>query len=137
MKIGNKKTIDIPVLGIDFGKKFVGLSISEPPLNTAFPYKVLEYRNKKDLIEELLQIIESRNIKHLIVGWPISLEGKETFQTKEVEKFVQMLKKYVQIPVDIVDERLTTKGLPKGAHSSSAALILERWLERQRPENYF
>lgn len=118
-------------LGIDFGEKFVGLALAEPPLYIAFPYKVLEYKKEKQLILQLLEIIEKKNIKHIVVGWPISFDEKLTRQTEKTEKFIKELKKYLDIPISIFDERLTSKGIAKENHDSSAALILERWIEKE------
>ncbi|OQB44314.1 MAG: putative Holliday junction resolvase [Parcubacteria group bacterium ADurb.Bin159] len=117
-------------LGVDFGEKFVGLAIAKEPLFIAFPYKTLEYKNKKELINQLLEIIKENSISQIIIGWPVSLSNKSTKQTKKTQKFIQEFKKYIKIPILTTDERLTSRGLSKESHSSSAALILERGIKK-------
>ncbi|MCD6096801.1 Holliday junction resolvase RuvX [bacterium] len=123
-------------LGIDFGDKYVGLSLAEEPLNIAFPYKVVENKGKKSLVSQILKIIQEQGVNKVIVGLPYGLSANFTEQTRKTESFVNLLKESIDIPVETFDERLTTKSiLQKGekiSHDSSAALILQRWLEKRK-----
>jgi len=137
------------ILSIDYGEKYVGLAVADGKLKIALPYKVLENKSDKFLLNNLKEIISQEKVEKIIVGEPISLSGRRTGQTKVVARFIKKLKqeispvkfiktrmafKRVNIPVVGFDERLTSKmaeKLPikgKEGHAVAAAIILQNYL---------
>jgi len=95
------------ILAIDYGQKEIGLAIGDTKLKIAYPYKIL--KNDKHLFSKIKKIIIEKNIKKIIVGWPIGLRGSITLQTIKTKNFIESLKKEIKIPVEYFDERLTSK----------------------------
>jgi len=72
------------------------------------------------------------NVERIILGWPLSLQGEITDQTRKTERFLNVLKGAFTIPIEILDERLTTIQAEKtgGDDSVAAQIILQTWLDR-------
>jgi putative holliday junction resolvase len=90
----------VKILGIDYGRKKMGFAIADGPL--AEPLKVVRYRDTKVLENEIRKVIEKEKIEKVVVG--IS-EGEMGLETKE---FSLSLRSKLNIPVEEVDETLTT-----------------------------
>ena len=97
------------LLGLDYGSKRIGLSISDPLKIFASPYKVIINNNIKNVIIKINQIIDKKNIEEIIIGYPLNLKSEKTPQTLEVEKFINVLYKKIEIPIKKMDERFTSK----------------------------
>ena len=76
-----KQTNKVRLLGLDLGSKRIGLSISDENQTIATPHKTLIKSSLDKLIDELKAIINENNIKGLIIGYPINMDG-----TKRVKK---------------------------------------------------
>jgi putative Holliday junction resolvase len=102
--------LDKRILGIDLGKKRVGLAITDPLNIISQPFKTLEYKSKKKLYEDLKEIITEKNIGTLVFGVPTTLSGTDSKKTTETRKLIEYIKS--QLPNDILivleDEALTT-----------------------------
>lgn len=95
------------LLGIDYGQKKVGLSLSSGTI--AMPWKILKnFNSNLDLIIQIKEIVEIENIEKIIVGWPVNLKNKSTTQTELVNKFIKLLKQNFNIPIIFEDERFTS-----------------------------
>lgn len=120
-------------MGIDFGDKRVGLALGELG-GSAFPYKVIANENREDLLKNINVIIKEENIECLVVGLPHSLSGHDNERLRTTEDFVALLQANVDIPVETVDERLTSKlysrqGVTKDIDKHAATAILDTYLE--------
>lgn len=130
------------ILGIDYGTKSIGLSISKQ--SVALPYGVINSTNTDEIIIRLRQIIDLENISRIVVGLPYKYDGSVGRRAKTVLKLVEVLKQALSIPVEIYDERLSTfeaQELLQGVNISrrkkkqhldavAAQLILQRYLSR-------
>lgn len=96
------------VLGIDYGHVRVGIAVSDVERTIAFGRMTLENKSKKYLIEKINDICSDDNIKEIVIGLPLNMDGSETKQTKHVKKFGNLLKSSLNIPVKYHDERLTS-----------------------------
>ncbi len=124
------------ILGIDYGRRKIGLAISEGFLSE--PLKVIRYKKREEAFKEIKSIVLREKVEKIVIG--IS-EGEMLLETKD---FAEELAKVVEVPVDYQDETLSTydaKNLSFGAgikrkkrrfmeDSYSAALILESYLEK-------
>ncbi len=95
------------IMGIDFGSKRIGISISDPTLTIAQGLFVLE--NNSKVFEEIKEICSQYNVGLIVIGLPVKLSGKHSNKTNEVVKFINELKSKLKIEVISWDERLTTK----------------------------
>ncbi|MEE2876405.1 MAG: Holliday junction resolvase RuvX [Candidatus Neomarinimicrobiota bacterium] len=134
------------LLGIDYGEKRVGISISDPTGSIASPFYTLLYTSVVDLLEQLQNLIVSENIEGIVIGLPIGMKGQETRQTKLVQQFVELLQAQLDIPIDTADERLTSvvaenllkeQGIRPSRNkamvdSTAAAVILQGYLDRAK-----
>lgn len=98
------------ILGIDLGKKRVGLAVTDPLNIISQPFKTLEYKSKKKIVEDLKEIITEKNIGTLVFGLPTTLAGTDSVKTIETKKLVEFIQS--QLPDDLIivfeDEALTT-----------------------------
>ncbi|MDD5625694.1 MAG: Holliday junction resolvase RuvX [Patescibacteria group bacterium] len=130
------------ILAIDYGNQHIGLAIADSKLKIVFPYKVLEYQGDNFLFDSLQEIVKKEKIEKIIVGRPMGMQNNLTDQTKITDEFVQKLKKAIELPIEIFDERLTSKmalNLSKGGegniHSGSAMVILQDYFDKSKIKN--
>ena len=96
------------LLGLDFGDKTIGIAVSDKSLTIASPIKTIRRKSiSKDLIE-LFDLIEVYNVGGLIVGLPLSLNGKENIRTEQVRKFVKAIELQKNIKIMLYDERFSS-----------------------------
>ena len=134
------------LLGLDFGDKTIGIAVSDKSLTIATPIKTIRRKSiSKDLIE-LFDLIEVYNVGGLIVGLPLSLNGKDNIRTEKVRKFVKAIELQKNIKIMLYDERFSSdvifKELRKNHNSISkikkkldqqaAAYILQGFLDSSK-----
>lgn len=96
------------LMGIDFGEVRIGIALSDPLQIISKPFVVLQNTDDEILWEELLKIIEERQVGKIILGLPLNLKGKDTKKTLEVREFAKILKDKINIPLVFHDERYTS-----------------------------
>ena len=101
----------VKILGIDYGKKRIGLAMSVPGISFALAYKVLEMgpTGVFGLIETIKEIIGQEQITALVLGLPKQLDNNIGLAGREVIQFADELKKNIEIPLVLWDERFTSK----------------------------
>ena len=98
------------LIGLDLGSKRIGVSICDEKQLIATPLKTI-YRNLlKDLIDELKLIINENNIKGIIVGNPLNMDGSSGRSAQSVKDTTENIEKNLDIPICLWDERLSTVG---------------------------
>ena len=95
-------------LGVDYGKKRIGLALSDIMGILAQPFDVIDSKGLKNNIDHILKIVEEKEISCVVVGKPVNMNASEGEMTKFVMEFVEELKKITDIKVEMIDERLTT-----------------------------
>ena len=103
--IGKKSRL----LGIDPGKKRVGLAISDEDKLVSTPLKTIIKKNNSDLAKEIREIIEENNIKGIVVGNPINMDGSKGPSAQSANDFAKYLSNNISIPVTMWDERLSSE----------------------------
>ncbi len=134
------------VVGIDYGRKRTGIAASDPlgifasALDTVPSAKIIEY---------LQNYSKSQTIGRIVVGYPVNMDGRPSEAAKDVDAFLNLLrKKFPDIPVTLEDERFTSVlahramidgGMKKSDRRDkasvdkiSAAIILQTYLDRQQ-----
>ncbi len=127
------------IMGLDIGDKRIGIAVSDELEITSFPLEV--YKNDDKLIGKIKELITKYKIKNIVVGLPYTLKGEIGGQAKKVMDFVNGLLDDMDVKVDYIDERYTTKIplrlLGKSAKKTkidkfSAAVILSDYLQRRK-----
>ena len=97
------------VLGLDLGTKTLGIAISRTGI-IANPYKLLRYNNEEydKLALEVADIVRQENVTEIALGLPKNMNNTCGFATERSQNFKKILEKYVDIPITLVDERLST-----------------------------
>jgi putative Holliday junction resolvase len=96
------------ILGVDFGTKNIGLSISDKSLFMASPLCLVQRKTNKRTIECLKQIILENNVTALVFGLPLNSDDEETSFCKNIRMFVGEMDKGLNIPIYFYDEFLTS-----------------------------
>ena len=135
------------LLGIDFGTVRIGLSLSDPTRTLASPLPFLDNKSPQQVIAAITALIETHQITGLVIGMPRNMDGTYGPSAQKVKDFIAEMKKSISLPIQPLDERLTTaqaskqlssigmnqKQLRKKVDSSSASLILQQYLDRNTP----
>ena len=98
------------LLGIDPGKNRIGIAISDEDKLVSTPLKTIFKKNNSNFINEIQTIIEENNIKGIIVGNPINMDGSKGASAQSAEDFSKYISNNVSIPVTMWDERLSSQG---------------------------
>ena len=96
------------MIGLDLGSKRVGISICDDKQLIATPFKTIHKSNTKELVDELKKIILENNIKGIIVGNPINMNGSFGRSAQSVKDVSTNIAKSINIPICLWDERLST-----------------------------
>jgi len=103
----NKKS---RLIGLDLGTKRIGVAICDEKRSVATPLKVINYIDLSSLILELKEIISENNIKAIVVGNPLNMDGSSGPSSQSVKDKILNLSKKIDIPICLWDERLSTVG---------------------------
>lgn len=140
----------ISALGLDIGKKRIGVAGCDGTGLIATGLTTIERQSFALDVAQLQQLVRSREAQVLVVGLPYTMNGELGFQAKQVQKLAPRLAQALNLPVEYVDERLTSveaeqlisqekkpayfvdKGL---IDRLAAAIILQRWLDLRRNSN--
>ncbi|HED11306.1 MAG TPA: Holliday junction resolvase RuvX [Caldithrix abyssi] len=98
------------LMALDIGSVRIGVSVSDGLGMLAHPLTTLKMGKKDTLpIGEIQSLIREKNVRRLIVGMPYTMKGTDSLQTAKIKEYVLELEKALTIPVETIDERLTTK----------------------------
>ncbi len=135
------------ILGIDPGKKRVGLAISDPFGNFAVGLATISNYPGKDLVPEILAICTQYDVERVIMGLPLHMSGEEGPSAVDARAFAGLLESALPCPIELMDERLTSKlaeqslramGIQSSRHrgkgivdQAAAMRILQDYLDRR------
>jgi len=98
------------LLGIDPGNKNIGFAICDENKKVATPLKVFQKSRFEALINEINQIIRENDIKGIVIGNPINMDGTSGKSSQSASDFAKNLSKNITIPITMWDERLSSEG---------------------------
>ena len=104
--IGKKSRL----LGIDPGKNRVGIAISDENKVVSTPLKTILKKNNSNFLSEIKEIILENNVKGIIIGHPINMDGSTGPSAQSAKDFAVYISNNVSIPVSMWDERLSSQG---------------------------
>jgi putative Holliday junction resolvase len=132
------------ILAIDYGRKRIGLALSDEMGLTAQPLTILLRTNRRNDLRRLREICRRNGVAHIIVGHPLHMTGEAGEMADEAARFSDRLRKELGIAVELVDERLTSweaermtaemKAKPRRGRALddvAAAILLRDYLERK------
>jgi putative Holliday junction resolvase len=123
------------VLALDHGSARCGAAISDPSGTLATPLRAVVRPDTKKGLTALARLAEESGAERIVVGLPLTLAGAEGEQAGRARTFAERLERRVSIPVELYDERMTTRlaersGGQGDADSRAAAHLLESYLAR-------
>ena len=98
------------LIGLDLGSKRIGVSICDEKQLIATPLKTINKNTLTELISELKVIIDENNIKGIIIGNPLNMDGSSGRSAQSVKDTSQKIEENINIPICLWDERLSTVG---------------------------
>jgi putative Holliday junction resolvase len=99
----------VKVLALDYGSARTGVAVSDPTGTVARPLGVVERAASDDGIARLVELAREEDVERIVVGLPMTLRGEHGAQAEETDRFVELLRAAVDLPVESFDERFTTK----------------------------
>lgn len=139
------------VLGIDYGKRRIGLALSDPSGTLARPWRVLRPESGKEALSSVTDLIsalrsDEEGLVAIVIGFPKSLDGALTDLTRKALSFGEQLGSRVGLPIHFEDERLSSleadqrlaqnerdwRKRKQKLDAAAAAVILQDYLDRQR-----
>jgi putative Holliday junction resolvase len=133
------------VLAVDYGRRWLGLAVSDALGLTAKPLVTLERKNRREDVRRLRALVREHEVGQIVVGCPFHLDGRKSDMAVEAARFARRLKRELGLPVELADERLTSweaaqisaehrgrKRRRRTHDELAAAILLRDYLERQR-----
>ena len=105
-----KQTSKTRLIGLDLGSKRIGISICDEKQSIATPFKTINRINTSELVNELKEIIKENNIKGIVIGNPINMDGTSGSSAQSVKDISTNISQFIDVPVFLWDERLSTVG---------------------------
>ena len=123
------------VLALDHGSARCGCAISDPSGTLATPLPAIERPDTRKGLAALARLVEEQAAERVVVGLPLTLRGESGGQAEAARTFAERLERRVNVPVELHDERLTTRlaertGGAGDEDSRAAAHLLESYLTR-------
>jgi putative Holliday junction resolvase len=133
------------ILAVDYGRKRIGMAMSDELGLTARPLAVLVRKNRLADLKRLRDVCARHSISHIIVGYPLHITGRESDIAAEATRFAARLSKALKIQTEMVDERLTSwqarqtvaegkrrRDTREPIDDVAAAVLLRDYLEHRR-----
>ena len=105
-----KHSYKIRLIGLDLGSKKIGVSICDENQSIATPFRTIIKKNINDVINKLKEIIDENNVKGIIIGNPINMDGSLGKSSQSVKDISNNIAKSIDLPICLWDERLSTVG---------------------------
>jgi putative holliday junction resolvase len=96
------------ILAVDYGRVRMGLALADSEARMAQPLSTMERINRNEDMRRLRELARDYGVKQIVVGLPLRLDGSRGEMAEEAERFAQRVRKQIGVPVEMVDERLTS-----------------------------
>ena len=138
--------MQISALGLDVGRKRIGVAGCDRTGLIATGLLTIERRSFQQVQVQLQQLVQERDVQVLVVGLPYTMSGAIGEQARHVQKFAGAMAIALQLPLEYIDERLTSYQAEQLLHAQkispsrnkglidrkAASLILQQWLDERR-----
>ena len=136
----------VAALGLDVGSKRIGVAGCDGLGMMATGITTIWRSSFQNDMEQLAEIINDRQVEILVIGLPYTMDGNIGSQAKQVQKFARRLATVIELPIEYVDERLTSYAAEQMMIEAkisvcrnkatidriAAAVILQQWLDERR-----
>ncbi|MGC1484971.1 MAG: Holliday junction resolvase RuvX [Candidatus Acidiferrum sp.] len=154
--LGSEQTKPGRILALDYGRARIGLAIASAEAALAQPLGTLDRINRNEDMRRLRELVRDHGVKQVVVGLPLRLDGTRGEMAEEAARFGDRVRKQLGVPVEMVDERLTSweaerlleehqgrsihtlsskkqkkENAKLGVDAMAAALILKEYLDRR------
>ncbi len=133
------------VMAIDFGSKRFGFAVGHRLMGLASPIMTMKRSSPNEDLRLIQQLITEHEVGELVIGRPLNMDGSESALSRQVEQFASYLRKKIQLPIHLMDERLSSheagarlNELPNSfirkknaLDAMSAVIILERFFKAE------
>jgi putative holliday junction resolvase len=96
------------ILALDYGRSRIGVALADSAVGLAQPLCTLQRVNRNEDMRRLRELAREHGVKQIVVGLPLRLDGSRGEMAAEAEGFAQRVRKQLGVPVEMVDERLTS-----------------------------
>ena len=141
----------MPILGIDYGSRRIGVAVSDATGTIALPLKILDIKSVAQAVAKVAEVVAERSAEQVVVGLPLNMNGTEGEMATAARRFAEALEEAVAAHVTLFDERLSTSEIErvlleadlsrnkrKGVRDKLAArVILQAWMDAQAPPDTF
>ena len=142
--------IQHPVLGIDHGEARIGLAITDPVGIMAHPLETIQVKTTNP-IERISELVKQRQVKQLVLGLPLRMDGSEGTAAEKIRAFGLELIEKIDLPLHYIDESLTTVAAAEKLHQAgknakkqksiidqaAAVEILTNWLNQHSTDSFY
>lgn len=126
-------------IGIDYGTKRTGIAISDTHGTIALPKDVLQGLRQDDVIARIKKFVIEEGVEAIVIGMPRRSDNSSSRITEIVERFIAKLANHVSVPIQTVDERLTSAMAARLMHATkrkthddiAAQILLQNFLDQQ------
>ena len=98
------------LIGLDLGSKRIGVSICDEKRLVATPFKTIDVEKLSNTIDQLKNIISENNVKGIIVGYPVNMDGTKGPSSQSAKDKAEKISNEISLPIVLWDERLSTVG---------------------------
>jgi putative Holliday junction resolvase len=96
------------VLAVDYGSKRIGLAVGNTLTRVATPLGQVEAGSRQAVLAEIAKRVGEFEIGHIVVGYPLNMDGSRSRACAQVDRFVNFLRKRLALPVTVIDEKLSS-----------------------------
>ena len=96
------------ILAVDYGRARIGLALADSETRMAQPLSTMERINRNEDMRRLRELVREQGVRQIVVGLPLRLDGSRSEMAEEAERFARRVRKQIGVPVEMVDERLTS-----------------------------
>jgi putative Holliday junction resolvase len=96
------------ILALDYGRTKIGMALADSEARLAQPYDTLERINRNEDMRRLRELAGKLGVRQIVVGLPLRLDGTSGEMAEEATRFAQRVRKQIGVPVEMMDERLTS-----------------------------
>jgi putative Holliday junction resolvase len=132
----------VRVIALDYGSARCGCAVSDPTGALATPLDAVPLPGSRRGLKRLRDLVASLGAERVVVGLPVSMSGEDSEQTLQTRAFAEQLQQALPVPVELHDERLTTRlarrhGGRASEDARAAAHLLESWLTANDVDSEF
>lgn len=109
------------LLGVDAGTRRTGVAFADTKAGFVMALDTIHHTSAEELVDRIVQLVKQRKVDEVIIGLPRLPQGDEGKQAILVRELAEVLRKTLQIPVTLIDERYSTFASEGGTDPDAAA----------------